>query len=135
VAFGLLQAALLVGLVFAAYWGLAGLPGVRGLANAIASIPVAERAFYVVAGAKVAFVEETLFRGDLLGKLSLRASRVASVVLSSMLFALYHRSLAPVPLGMKFVLGSIFAVFTLRTRSLIPSAMGHWLLWIIVADN
>jgi membrane protease YdiL (CAAX protease family) len=135
VAFGLVQTALLVGLVFAAYWGLAGLRGVRGLANAIASMPVSERVFYVVAGAKVAFVEETLFRGDLLGKLSLRTSIVAGVALSSILFALYHRTLAPVPLGMKFVLGTIFAVFTIRTRSLIPSAIAHWLLWIIVGNN
>jgi hypothetical protein len=32
------------------------------------------------------------------------------VVLSSILFALFHRTLAPVPLGMKFVLGVSFAV-------------------------
>jgi membrane protease YdiL (CAAX protease family) len=36
---------------------------------------------------------------------------------------------------MKFVLGISFAVFTLRSRSLIPSALAHWLLWVIVGDN
>jgi hypothetical protein len=27
------------------------------------------------------------------------------------------------------------SVFTLRSRSLIPSALGHWRLWVIVGDN
>jgi membrane protease YdiL (CAAX protease family) len=36
---------------------------------------------------------------------------------------------------MKFVLGTVLALFTVRTRSLIPSALAHWLLWIIVGDN
>lgn len=135
VAWGLVQTGLLVGLVFAVYAALAGLRGVQGLAAAIAAIPLPERLFYLVAGAKVAFVEETLFRGDLLGKLAQRSSVVVAVLLSSSLFALFHRTLAPVPLGMKLVLGVIFAVFTLRTRSLVPSAIGHWLLWVIVGDN
>lgn len=134
-AWGLLQTALLVALVFAVYAALAGLRGIRGLATAIATIPLSERLVYLIAGAKVAFVEETLFRGDLLGKLAQRTGAVVGVLLSSMLFALFHRTLAPVPLAMKLVLGVIFAVFTLRTRSLIPSALGHWLLWVIVGDN
>jgi membrane protease YdiL (CAAX protease family) len=135
IALGMLQTALLVGLVFAVYGAMAGMRGVRGLAITIAGIPISERLVYVIAGAKVAFVEETLFRGDLLGKLQLRFGVVASVVLSSILFASFHRTLVPVPLAMKFVLGVSFAVFTLGSRSLVPSALGHWLLWVIVGNN
>jgi membrane protease YdiL (CAAX protease family) len=117
------------------YAALGGLASVRGLASAIATIPLSERVIYLIAGAKVAFVEETVFRGDLLGRLSERTSVCVSVALSSLVFALYHRTFAAVPLGMKVVLGVIFALFTLRTRSLVPSALGHWWLWVIVGDN
>jgi membrane protease YdiL (CAAX protease family) len=133
--YGVLQTALLVGLVFLVYAALGGLASVRGLASAIATIPLSERVIYLIAGAKVAFVEETVFRGDLLGRLSERTSVCVSVALSSLVFALYHRTFAAVPLGMKVVLGVIFALFTLRTRSLVPSALGHWWLWVIVGDN
>lgn len=134
-AYGVLQTALLVGLVFLVYVALGGSAGVRGLAAAIAGMPVSERATYLLAGAKVAFVEETLFRGDLLGKLSRRTGVCLAVAASSVVFALYHRTLAAVPFGMKIALGVIFSVFTLRTRSLVPSAIGHWWLWVIVGDN
>lgn len=133
--YGVLQTALLVGLVFLVYGALGGLAGVRGLASAIATMPLSERATYLIAGAKVAFVEETVFRGDLLGRLSERTGVCVSVALSSIVFALYHRTFAAVPLGMKVVLGVIFALFTVRTRSLVPSALGHWWLWVIVGDN
>ena len=132
---GLLQTALLVGLVFLVYAALGGLAGVRGLATAIATMPLSERTAYLVLGVKVAFVEETVFRGDLLGRLSERSGVFVGVVLSSLVFALYHRTLAPVPFAMKAVLGVVFALFTLRTRSLLPSAIGHWWLWVIVGDN
>lgn len=134
-AYGVLQTALLVGLVFLVYAAMGGLVGVSGLATAIATMPLSERTTYLLAGAKVAFAEETVFRGDLLGRLSERANVYLSVALSSVVFALYHRSLAPVPLAMKVVLGAIFALFTLRTRSLVPSALGHWWLWVVVGDN
>jgi len=135
VGYGVLQTALLVGLVFGVYAALGGYNGVRGLAGAIATMPFEERLGYLLAGLKVAFVEEIVFRGDLLGRISERAGVVAGVVLSSAVFALYHRTLAPVPLVMKGVFGLIFAVFTLRTRSLVPSVLGHWWLWVIVGDN
>lgn len=132
---GVALTALVVGLVFAAYAGLAGLDGVRGLADAIASLPLDRRVFFLVMGAKVAFVEETVFRGDLLKSLSARTGPVVAIVASSVAFALYHRSLDPVPLGMKLLFGLVFATAAVRTRSLWPSLMAHTGMWAIVADN
>jgi membrane protease YdiL (CAAX protease family) len=86
-------------------------------------------------GAKVAFVEETLFRGDLLASLRRRMGTNAAIVVSSAVFAIFHRTLEPVPLVMKFLMGALFAIATTRTRSLVPAALAHALLWAIVADN
>jgi membrane protease YdiL (CAAX protease family) len=84
----------------------------------------------------VAFVEETLFRGLLLPAIAQRAGVFAAIVLSSVVFGLYHRSLFPVPLLlMKMALGGYFAVFTVASRSLVPAWIGHSLLWAIAGDN
>jgi membrane protease YdiL (CAAX protease family) len=132
---GLGLTALLVAMVFAAYLGLAGSAGVVSLAKAIWSMPWDERVVYLILGSKVAFVEETLFRGDLLGRLSSKWGMVAGIVISSVLFALFHRTLAPTPLAMKFVIGVLFSVSTIKSQSLVPSAIAHWLLWVIVGNN
>lgn len=135
VGLGLLQTGVVVGLVFLVYFGMAGMGGVSGLASNIAAIPLSERLFLIVAGTKVAIVEETLFRGDLLGRLVDRWGPALGVVVSSVIFALYHRTFATVPLSMKLVFGLIFAVTTLKSRSLVPSTIGHTLLWVIVGNN
>jgi hypothetical protein len=55
-------------------------------------MPLSERTLYLVAGAKVAFVEETLFRGDLLGRLRVHAPlALAHSVGTRALAALGHR--------------------------------------------
>jgi len=132
---GLALTVVLVGLVYAVYAAMEGAEGVHELTQAIATLPLGRRVFFTVMGARNAFVEETLFRGDLLGALEKRWGKVAGVLLSSVVFALYHRTLTPVPLAMKFVTGALYAVATVRARSLVPAAIGHWLLWAIVADN
>ncbi len=132
---GLAQAALLVGLVFAAYFVLGGTEGVRDLARALATMPLSERVAFLILGAMVAFTEETVFRGDLLQRMSNRWSVPVAIVASSVVFAFYHRTLSPVSLVMKAMFGVIFALFTLRSKSLVPSAIGHTLMWAIVGEN
>jgi membrane protease YdiL (CAAX protease family) len=132
---GLLQTAVVIGMVFAAYALLVGANGVRGLAHAIASMPASDRVFYAQAGIKIAFIEETLFRGDLRLAIERRFGAVSAIVVSSVVFALFHRTLAPAPLVMKFLTGVVLALAATRMRSLLPSAMAHALMWSIVANN
>lgn len=132
---GLALTGIVVVLVFAAYAGLAGLDGVHGLVEAMASLPLERRVFFLVMGAKVAFVEETLFRGHLCKAIETRGGTVVAVVASSVVFALFHRTLSPVPLLMKLVFGLLFATAAVRTRSLWPSAIAHTGMWAIIADN
>ena len=122
-------------LVFGAYAYMAGSEGVASLAAAVAGLSSVERLFYFVMGAKVALLEETLFRGDLLHALRGRVSALLAVLGSSMVFALYHRDLTPLPLLMKVVFGVMFAVATLRTRSIIPATIAHTAMWTIFANN
>ena len=98
-------------------------------------MPGDERLFYLVIACEVALVEETLFRGDLLGRLSTRWGAVAAIVISSALFAIFHGTLAPLPLGMKFVFGVLWSVLAIKTKSLVPGAIAHWLLWVVVGNN
>jgi membrane protease YdiL (CAAX protease family) len=133
---GLLLTAVLFASVFIFVGLLGGLDPIRALAKAIATMPLGERVFFTLMGAKVAFVEETLFRGLLLPSLAQKLGTVAALVLSSVIFGLYHRSLFPVPLLlMKMVLGTLLGVFALASRSLVPSWIGHSLLWAIAGDN
>lgn len=135
VAIGLAATALVVGMVFGAYAFMGGVAAVRELATTLAAMPFAERAVFFVLGAKVAFVEETLFRGDLLRTLRARIGVVAAVILSSVVFALFHRTTDVLPLTMKLLFGLVFALTMVRTGSLWPSAIAHTLMWAIVADN
>jgi membrane protease YdiL (CAAX protease family) len=136
VSLGLLLAAVLFAGVFGIVALLGGVREVRGFAAAIATMPASDRVFFALMGAKVAFAEETLFRGLLLSSLRRWMGALAAVVLSSVVFGLYHRAFVPVPLLlMKMVLGTLLGVFTLTSRSLVPSWIGHSLLWAIAGDN
>jgi membrane protease YdiL (CAAX protease family) len=129
------QTAAILALIVAVYGLFGGPAGIRQLAQAVLSIPPGKRLFFAVMGVRNAFFEETLFRGDLQGALGRRMGALPAVLLSSIAFALYHRTLTPVPLAMKFITGLIFAYGVVRTRSLVPSALAHALVWAIVCDN
>jgi membrane protease YdiL (CAAX protease family) len=136
VSLGLLLATLLFAGVSGIVALLGGMQEVRGFAAAIATMPASDRVFFALMGAKVAFAEETLFRGLLLSSLRRRMGASAAIVLTSVVFGLYHRALVPVPLLlMKMVLGTLLGVFTLTSRSLVPSWIGHSLLWAVAGDN
>jgi membrane protease YdiL (CAAX protease family) len=131
---GLLQAAAIVGMIVAIYAVFGGLSGVRELGHDLASLSFGQRAFFALMGVKNAFFEESLFRGDLIRSLARRMSTTAAVIVSSAVFALYHRTLDPVPLLMKFAMGVLFALSATRTRSLVPSALSHALVWAIMCN-
>lgn len=85
--------------------------------------------------------EELLFRGFILGHLLRRLSPGHAVALSSLLFGVWHfKNLAfigvpEVLLQVGYaglVLGPVLAVITLRTRSIWPGLMVHFL-WNLVA--
>jgi membrane protease YdiL (CAAX protease family) len=82
-----------------------------------------------------AVCEEALFRGYLLDRLSTRDQAWRAIMISSVLFGLFHRSLQ---LFLPAVLSGIFFAFlTMRTGSLINSIVSHFLVnaWAIVAVN
>lgn len=132
---GLLLTVLMFAAVFAFVALLGGTEQVRTFAVAIWQMPAGERTFFTIMGAKVAFAEETLFRGLLLPALARKTGTVLAILLSSAVFAIYHGNL-PLPfLLMKTVQGTLFAVFTVTSRSLLPAWIGHSLLWAIAGDN
>jgi membrane protease YdiL (CAAX protease family) len=145
IATGLAQTALVIGAIFALVTLRGGLADARELAQDVAALTVGKHVFYGVLGAKVAFWEETLFRGDLLRALSSRMHAGAAVVLSSVVFALYHfhfsdiagsiRDIFSLGIVFKLVPGLAFALSTVRLRSLLPGAIAHALLWAIMGDT
>lgn len=123
----------LLGLVAAACAWLAGAEGLRGFVDALVGMSARDRAFYAVMGARNALVEESVFRGTLLPALASRGPWVA-VVGSAIVFALFHRSLDPLPLVMKTAFGLVLGAATVRTGSLWPAAIAHAALWAAVGD-
>jgi membrane protease YdiL (CAAX protease family) len=131
----LLLTALESAMIYGAYAIIDGTEGMLSLTAAVASISVSARLFFLVMGILVAFVEESLFRGDLLRALQAKSGSTAAVIASSVVFGLYHLNVTPLPLAMKTAFGVMFAVAALRTGSLVPAAIAHALMWTIFANN
>ncbi len=70
-------------------------------------------------------IEEMLFRGIILRSFLANYSVVSSIVLSSILFALFHLTITQIPVA--FIVGCLFGWLYVRTRSLWPSILGHFL--------
>ena len=69
------------------------------------------------------FVEEMLFRGVFLRSFLMNYSASNAIVLSSLLFALYHMNIYQLPVA--FLFGCFSAWLYVKTRSLWPSVMAH----------
>lgn len=134
IAVGLIQSAVIIAAIGGVYFAMGGMEGLREYGHAIVSLTIAQRVFFTVAGIRNAFFEETLFRGDLSKAIEVRFGAIAAVVLSSAVFALHHRTLSPISLGMKFAMGAIWALSAIRMKTLVPSALSHALTWAIVAN-
>ena len=83
-------------------------------------------------GLLAAFNEESLFRGYLQPGLVARFGAAAGVLLGALVFALYHGNLAPIPLLGKGLIGLVLGGLALRRKSLVPSAVAHFLLWAVM---
>lgn len=128
-------------------WGLLGLLAaaavVLGLSAALGSPPretldgwlhqpPGARLVGLCIGLVWAFNEETLFRGYLQGGLVARLGPALGVGATALVFALYHGQLAPLPLLGKLLLGLLFGALAWRRRSLVPSAVTHLLMWVVM---
>ena len=70
-----------------------------------------------------AVAEEVLFRGVLLRSLAPRLRAPAAIVISALVFGLYH--LFPPQMVSTFVLGLVLCVLTVRSASLVPAMIVH----------
>jgi membrane protease YdiL (CAAX protease family) len=131
VVLGLAQTAICCAMIVAVYVAFGAL---AELGKMMTSLTLGQRVFFATMGIRNAFVEESLFRGDLFRGIDARFGTIAAVILSSVAFALFHRTLSPIPLAMKFAMGIVFALGVARTRSLIPSGLAHAVVWAIMAN-
>lgn len=72
-----------------------------------------------------AICEELLFRGVILNGLRTRFNDIASVFLSATMFALMHQNLQQ--LVYPFILGTVMGWIALRTGSIVPSIIVHFI--------
>lgn len=72
-----------------------------------------------------AAVEELLFRGSILYNTNLGAGTVKSIFLTALLFSLYHGSVEQTIY--QFICGCVFALIALRSDSVLPSMLAHFL--------
>jgi membrane protease YdiL (CAAX protease family) len=101
------------------------LPSLKEPIRGIASRPNFWSTFFEVAiVAPVA--EEFLFRGLILHGLSRNHSRSKAILVSALLFALFHAN--ALQFAGAFVLGVVFAWWTIETGSLLPCIVGHQLI-------
>lgn len=70
-----------------------------------------------------AILEETIFRGILLGGLK-NFGKVGSILLCGALFALYHQN--PAQTLYQFCCGVAFALIVVRSRSVLPTVLAHF---------
>jgi membrane protease YdiL (CAAX protease family) len=132
---GALQTVVFSLVAYAASASLYGWAGIEGLTSAVLDMPAGERVFYLIMGSKVAFAEESLFRGFVLPTLQVSWGTLAAVLISGLLFAVYHRVMAPPFLLIKLIFGVVSAGSVLLFRSLVPTAIAHAALWTIFGDN
>lgn len=91
-----------------------------------------ERITFLAIGLQAAFIEESLFRGNLLPALEKRMSQKAALPLSAVIFAAYHLNPNPVSLVSKTAFGLVYAGLRKAKGSLVAPAIAHGLFWTIV---
>lgn len=72
-----------------------------------------------------AVAEECLFRGAMLGNLAGGAGEVKAIFLTGFVFALFHGS--PEQTVYQFICGCIFALLAVRSGSILPPVIAHFL--------
>jgi membrane protease YdiL (CAAX protease family) len=90
------------------------------------------RVAFAMIGLDAGLLEEGLFRGYLQPALAKKLGYPAGLLLTSLVFAVYHLKLVPVVLLAKVVLGLIFGVLRGQDRPIWASVIAHGLLWFVV---
>jgi len=91
-----------------------------------------ERLLCVLIGIEAALTEETLFRGNLQPTLQRTLARGAGLLLTAVLFALYHLRFEFWGLLGKTAFGLVFGLLRDRTGRLVSPAVAHWLTWAVL---
>ena len=96
------------------------------------TVPLLERVLGVLIGVEAALTEETLFRGDLQPTLQRMLGRGAGLLLTAVLFAVYHLRFELWGLLGKTAFGLVFGLLRDRTGRLVSPAVAHWITWTVV---
>jgi membrane protease YdiL (CAAX protease family) len=91
-----------------------------------------DRCYFALIGLQAAAIEESLFRGYLQPALCNKLGLVGGIVLTAVIFAIYHLNLRPLALSGKIGLGLVYGLLRGRDRSLFAPATTHVLTWIIL---
>ena len=126
-----LVGALLCALIIVGLYAMLGVP-LSDVLKQIRSYSLAQRAMFLLIGIQAAFVEESLFRGNLLPALRARFGNRVALPLSALIFAFYHLNPRPIALVSKFLFGMIFGGLRLQQGSLVAPAVAHALFWILI---
>jgi membrane protease YdiL (CAAX protease family) len=103
--------------------------------DTITGYSLSQRAVFVAIGLQAAFVEESLFRGNLQPLLVARWGRVAGLLVTAAVFSAYHLDPRPFSLATKFLVGLVYGVAREATKgSLVASGFGHLLVWTTVGS-
>lgn len=122
VAFGLLGAGACVGFLVGLLLVL-GVPASVILAQ-LKGYSMPERALFACIGVQAAFIEESLFRGNLQPLLIKRFGPWVAVPVTALVFALYHLTPSPMALASKMAIGLILGGLAL--------AIAHAVSWVVV---
>jgi membrane protease YdiL (CAAX protease family) len=95
-------------------------------------VSLLERLLGVLIGIEAALTEETLFRGNLQPTLQRMLARGAGLLLTAVLFALYHLRFELWGLLGKTAFGLVFGLLRDRTGRLVSPAVAHWLTWALL---
>lgn len=91
-----------------------------------------QRALFALIGVQAALVEESLFRGYLQPTFNARLGTVAGVVVTALVFAIYHLNFSPLGLAGKFFLGLIYGILREQSQALVSPAFAHFGVWFVI---
>jgi membrane protease YdiL (CAAX protease family) len=119
---------------------LAGLFGSAGaawnyLVRSVSAFSAQQRVFFVLMGAFAAFAEETIFRGILQPTLQRKLGRWPGLVVTAVIFAVYHLKFKPAALLGKLAIGLVLGGLRERTGTLWAPAIAHALIWVVLGST
>ena len=102
------------------------------IADKIAHYTPRQRVFFALMGLVAAIPEETIFRGIMQPTLQNKVGRWSGILLTALVFAVYHFLFALPQIIGKICFGLIFGLLRERTGTLWAPAIAHALTWMIL---